>query len=243
MAKGVSPYLPESEVSKGLAFTPVTVKPQEVRKGAPPPSMTGRLVNKSREVTGPHHPRRKEKGSHRLGWVRSVCSFFHLDRHPLRPYWVLEMRFGNNLPCSDCAHSLMHSQGSHLENEDHISLQNCKKRMGCADGTQQSCSLDVLLFRRHYIMDQVPKTQRSVVLWCPGWPSLGEGQTIAASFYIETLSSDLAKDIKSNGPQSGAVQVCWGIMGVPFTTFCCCHMARQDVPWAPIVQYSRSPGA
>ena len=32
----------------------------------------------------------------------------------------------------------MPSQGSHLENEDHISPQNYKKRMGCAVGTQSA---------------------------------------------------------------------------------------------------------
>lgn len=140
MAKGISPYLPGKKIkkwgSKGLAFTPVTVKPQEVRKGAPPPPMTSDCRTKALRLPSPHRPRKK--GERWQPTQLSGLSVFLLspDRHPLRPYCVLEMRFGNNPPCPDWAHSLIHSQGSHLENEDHISPQNCKKRTGCAAGTQ-----------------------------------------------------------------------------------------------------------
>lgn len=90
----------------------------------------------------------------------------------------------------------------------------------------------------------MPKTQRSVVLWCPGWPSLGEGQTIAASFYIETLSSDLAKAIKK---VMATVWCCPSLLGYHGCALHCFLLLscgkRGHVPWAPIVQYSRSPGA
>lgn len=90
----------------------------------------------------------------------------------------------------------------------------------------------------------MPKAQRRVVVWCPGWPSLGEGQAIAVSLYIETLSSDLAKAIKK---VMATVWCCPSLLG---SHGCALHYflllsrgKRGDVPWAPTVQYSRSPGA
>lgn len=106
------------------------------QKGGTTTPKTSDCRTKAMRLHSPHRPR-KEGERWQLTQLSGLSVFLlSPDRHPLRPYCVLEMRLGNNPPCPDCTHSLIHSQGSHLENEDHISPQNCKKRMGCAAGTQ-----------------------------------------------------------------------------------------------------------
>lgn len=75
----------------------------------------------------------------------------------------------------------------------------------------------------------VPKAQRSVALGSPGWTSLGEGQALAVVFYIETLSSDLAKDIKSNG-HSLVLSKSVGAHGHALCYSCCCRGKERGCP-------------
>ena len=141
MAKGISPYLPgkkkkKSEAAKDWLSHQWLWNLRRSERGHHPPPMTSDCRTKAVRLPSPHHPRKE--GERWQPTQLSGLSVFLLspDRHPLRPNCVLEMRFGNNPPCPDWAHSLIHSQGSHLENKDHISPQSCKKRMGCAAGTQ-----------------------------------------------------------------------------------------------------------